>query len=975
MSRLLLLDGHSLAYRAFFALPAENFSTSTGQTTNAVYGFTSMLINMLRDEDPTHLAVAFDLGRQTFRAEAYAEYKAGRATTPDEFRGQISLIHEVLDALKIPHFEVAGYEADDIIATFTSRAQAADGFEVVIVSGDRDTFQLVDERTTILYPVRGVSEVWRMGPAQVRERYGVGPERYCDLAALVGESSDNLPGVPGVGPKTAAKWLTEYGDLAGLVAHVDRIKGKAGQSLRDNLESVLRNRRLNELVRDVDLPVSMDELARRSWDREEVHKVFDGLEFRVLRDRLFATLSAPEPEAESGFEVGGTRLTSEEVADWLQQHAGPGLRVGVHPVGTWAPGRGDIEAVGLAAGTAPAPDEEPPAGGSASSGSLSMVSLVSAGSAGTAGSAGPAGPAASGSGPGYEGLAAATQDATVDPGTTARSAAYIVLTDLDPAAEAAFAAWLADPDRPKVMHDAKGPMHAFAARGLGLAGLVSDTSLAAYLIRPDQRSYDLADLSLRYLRRELRSDPVAGPDGGRQGVLDFSVGAQDADGPEADAAMLRARAVLDLSVELDRRLHDTGGTELLRDLELPLIEVLARMERAGIAVDAPLLTSLETEFADKVAQAQQDAWDAIGGQQVNLGSPKQLQVVLFEQLNMPKTKRTKTGYTTDADALAELYAKTEHPFLEALLRHRDSAKLRVTVEGLIKSVADDGRVHTTYQQNVAATGRLSSTDPNLQNIPIRTEEGRRIRDVFVVGDRVGADGAGPFESLMSADYSQIEMRVMAHLSGDPGLIEAFHAGEDLHRFVGSRVFAVEPEQVTPAMRSKIKAMSYGLAYGLSAFGLSRQLGISTGEAGDLMNGYFERFGGVRDYLREVVAQARSTGYTETMLGRRRYLPDLTSDNRQRREMAERMALNAPIQGSAADIMKLAMLNIDRALTAGQARSRVLLQVHDELVLEVASGEGGQVADLVRREMGHAVELDVPLEVHIGTGRSWHDAEH
>jgi len=526
-------------------------------------------------------------------------------------------------------------------------------------------------------------------------------------------------------------------------------------------------------------------------------------------------------------------------------------------------------------------------------------------------------------------------------------------------AESALATWLGDAGRTKAMHDAKGPIQALAARGLPLAGLTSDTALAAYLVRPDQRSYDLADLVLRNLSRELRNDTESGG----QGLLDFS-----ADGEaEAQSAMVRARAVLDLSVALDTQLDQTGGANLLAQIELPLTHVLAAMERVGIAADVAAMEELEADFAAKVREAQGDAYDAIGGDQINLGSPKQLQVVLFDTLGMPKTKKTKTGYTTDADALTDLYAKTEHPFLEALLRHRDASRLRQTIQGLLDSVADDGRIHTTYLQTIAATGRLSSTDPNLQNVPIRTEEGRRIREVFVVGQG--------FESLMSVDYSQIEMRIMAHLSGDEGLIQAFRSGEDLHRFVGSRVFGVPPHDVTPTMRSKIKAMSYGLAYGLSAFGLSRQLLIPTGEAATLMAEYFTRFGGVRDYLQDVVAQARRTGYTETMLGRRRYLPDLTSDNRQRREAAERMALNAPIQGSAADIIKLAMLRVDAALRESGAVSRVLLQVHDELVLEIARGEREAVEALVRKEMGAAVDLDVPLEVSVGVGRSWHDAGH
>jgi DNA polymerase-1 len=890
VSRLLLLDGHSLAYRAFFALPAENFSTSTGQHTNAVYGFTSMLINVLRDEQPTHVAVAFDVSRKTFRSEEYPDYKATRSATPSEFSGQIPLVREILDALKIRWVEVDGFEADDVIATLVTEATAQD-MDVVICTGDRDAFQLVTDRVTLLYPVRGVSEVWRMTPKAVEEKYLVSPERYSDLAALVGETSDNLPGVPGVGPKTAAKWLGQYGDLTGVVAHADEIKGKAGESLREHLNDVLRNRRLNALVRDLALPVTVPELKRQNWDREQVHTVFDSLEFRVLRDRLFEYLEAPQEEADHGFDLDGALLAPDEVAGWLEEHAAAGTTVGVHLVGHWGRGTGDATALALA--------------------------------------------------------------------TDGDAAAYIDLTTLDPAGEAAVGAWLADPDRPKVLHDAKGPLLALAARGWHVHGIATDTALAAYLVRPDQRSYDLADLVLRHLGRELRAES----DTSGQGLLDFGdegdAGAQD--------AMIRARAVLDLAGSLAEQLEATGGTSLQQDVELPLEQVLAGMERTGIAADVEVMTGLEADFAAKVREAQQDAYDAIGGDQINLGSPKQLQVVLFETLGLPKTRRTKTGYTTDADALNDLFTKTEHPFLEALLRHRDSSRLRVTVEGLLKSVADDGRIHTTYQQTIAATGRLSSTDPNLQNIPIRTDEGRRIREVFIVGEG--------YESLMSADYSQIEMRIMAHLSGDEGLIEAFRSGEDLHRFVGSRVFHVDPEDVTSAMRSKVKAMSYGLAYGLSAFGLSKQLTISTGEAQGLMDEYFARFGGVKDYLDSVVAEARGTGYTQTMLGRRRYLPDLTSDNRQRREMAERMALNAPIQGSAADIIKLAMLRVEKALAESGARSRQLLQVHDELVLEIAPGEAADVEALVRKEMGGAIEMDVPLDVSVGVGRSWFDAAH
>ncbi|WP_116113867.1 DNA polymerase I [Austwickia chelonae] len=890
MNRLLLLDGHSLAYRAFFALPAENFATSTGQHTNAVYGFTSMLINLLRTEEPSHLAVAFDLSRETFRAKEYPEYKAGRAQTPEEFRGQVELIQEVLDALGVPHIQVEAFEADDIIATLAASA-STQSMETLIVSGDRDALQLVDESTTLLYPIKGVSELARMTPQAVTEKYGVAPDRYSDLAALVGESADNLPGVPGVGPKTAAKWLGKYGDLTGVLdaAQAGQIKGKVADSLRAHLDEVRRNRRLNQLVREVALPVSLDQTVRRPWDREKVHQVFDSLEFRVLRDRLFATLPGSEPVSEKAAEVKGKALDSAEVASWLARH-GNAERIGVVVVGSWARGQGDADAIAL---------------------------------------------------------------------STSTEAAYIDLTTLDPDGDAALANWLADQVKAKCLHEAKPQIHALASRGYELAGIVHDTALAAYLVRPDQRSYDLADLVVRHLQRELHTEEKTA----QQGMLDFVTD----QGEAVQETMQRARAVLDLASALDTVLAETESLQLLSDIELPTVPVLTRMESIGIAVDRSVLSDLESEFAEKLAAAQGDAWSANDGEEVNLGSPKQLQVVLFEKKGLPRTRKTKTGYTTDAEALTDLFAKTGDPFLEALLRHRDAAKLRVTVEGLLKAVADDGRIHTTYMQTIAATGRLSSTDPNLQNIPIRTEEGRRIRSAFVVGEG--------FASLMSADYSQIEMRIMAHMSQDEGLITAYRSGEDLHRFVGARVFDVRPEQVTSAMRAKVKAMSYGLAYGLSAFGLSKQLSISTVEANSLMDAYFSRFGGVRDYLQSVVDTARRQGYTETMMGRRRYLPDLMSTNRQRREMAERMALNAPIQGSAADVMKSAMLKVDSALRQEELSSRILLQVHDELVLEVAAGEERKVEELVRREMGSAAALDVPLEVNVGSGRSWFDAEH
>ncbi|MCO1653451.1 DNA polymerase I [Pseudonocardia sp. S2-4] len=914
--RLLLLDGHSLAYRAFFALPAENFRTGTGQTTNAVYGFTSMLINLLRDEQPTHLAVCFDVSRKTFRSERFAEYKANRTTTPDDFRGQVDLIKEVLRALAIPEFSVENYEADDLIATLTTQAEA-DGYQVLITTGDRDAFQLVSDNVTVLYPKRGVSDLGRIDPAEVMARYGLTPAQYPDFAALRGDPSDNLPSIPGVGEKTAAKWVREFGSLGDLTDRVDEVKGKAGDALRANLANVLLNRQLTELVRDVPLDAHPADLAVRPWDREAVHRLFDELEFRVLRERLFATLQSAEPEAEGGIEVQGGALGAGEVRAWLDDNARDGRRVGLAFDGvTGGAAGGDLAGLAIAAG-------EP--------------SLEARAAGATAG---------------------------------VPQAAYLDLAVLTPEDEAALGEWLADARFPKAAHDAKAGLHALRGRGWTLAGLTSDTALAAYLSRPGQRSFDLADLALRHLRRELRVDE--GPESGQLSLIGGDLteegpsGEAEADAARARAGMVAASAVAELAEVLDAELAEKGGRELLAGLELPLEYVLADLEAAGIAVDHEALAALESEFAAQVKQAAQDAYRVIG-KEINLGSPKQLQVVLFDELQMPKTKRTKTGYTTDADALQTLFEQTGHEFLSHLLVHRDATRLKVTVEGLLKSIADDGRIHTTYSQTIAATGRLSSTEPNLQNVPIRTAAGRRIRETFVVG-------AG-YAELMTADYSQIEMRIMADLSGDEALIEAFRSQHDFHAETAARVFGVAATEVSQEQRAKIKAMNYGLAYGLSAFGLSNQLRISTDEARALMEDYFEGFGGVRDYLRSVVDVARKDGYTATIMGRRRYLPDLTSDNRQRREMAERMALNAPIQGSAADIIKVAMLNVHRALVAEGLRSRMLLQVHDELVLEVADGEREAVEALVRREMAGAAELSVALEVSVGYGRSWDDAAH
>jgi DNA polymerase I len=905
--RLLLLDGHSLAYRAFFALPPD-LATTDGQPTNAVYGFTSMLIKMLPDEQPTHVAVAFDRGEPTFRHEQYVEYKANRRETPADFRSQLPLIFEVLDTLGIARLSVPGYEADDIIATLASQAVEA-GMDVLIVTGDRDVLQLVNPHVTALMTRRGISEMTRFTPEEVVAKYGLTPAQYPDFAALRGDPSDNLPSIPGVGEKTASKWIADFGSLAQLVDRVDEVKGKAGDKLREHLGDVLRNRQLTELARDVPLEVGPLDLRPTPWDREQIHQLFDTLQFRVLRDRLYSTMpdgiagtgaaagQGPTAAVTAGFDIEVARPGPDEVAQWLAEHGAGTERAGLAAQGTWGRGTGRLTALAVAA--------------------------------------------ADGAG------------AYLDP---------VALTEQD---EAALAAWLADPARPKALHDAKGPMHALAARGLELAGVTSDTAMAAYLAGLGQRSFDLADLTLRYLGKELAG---GGEETTGQLALDLE-GEQDDDEAAVAAAtalVWQAAATAELAAALDADLDQRGATRLLHDVELPLEDVLARMERAGIAADSAHFAAMSATLGGEVKAAEQGAY-ALIGHEFNLGSPKQLQEILFTELGLPKTKRIKTGYTTDSEALTGLLAQTGHPVLEHLLRHRDVAKLKSIVDSLIPMADEDGRIHTTYNQTIAATGRLSSTDPNLQNIPIRTEEGRRIRRGFIVGE--------PYECLLTADYSQIELRIMAHLSGDEALKDAFSSGHDFHAATASRVFGLPPGEITGDLRNRIKVMNYGLAYGLSAYGLSQGLRVTPDEARELMDGYFEQFGGVRDYLHEVVAQARMDGYTETILGRRRYLPDLTSDNRQRREMAERMALNAPIQGSAADIIKVAMLDVDRALREEGLESRMLLQVHDELVFEVASGELDALRELVMARMCGAYELSVPLDVSFGTGRSWEEAGH
>ena len=839
VKRLLLIDGHSMAYRAFFALPVDAFSTANGQHTNAVYGFSNMLMALIKEEKPTHIAVAFDVSRKTFRTEKFPEYKATRSATPEEFRSQIPLIHQVLKAMNINEYSLEGFEADDLLATI-SKAAVADGFEVLICTGDRDSFQLVTDQITILYPKKGVSEMARMTPDAVVEKYGLTPAQYPDFAALRGDLSDNLPSIPGVGEKTAAKWIVEYGSFAELVKRVDEVGGKVGESLRANIGSAILNRELTQLLSDVPINYSLADLAWSEFDAEQLRAIFAKLEFKSLLAKLPA-------KSEAAVAVDISFSTPDEVSAKLKGFTGT---------------------IGFAFELM---DER-----------LSSYAVA------------------------------------ISP-----EEVYLVMSD-------EVGEWLADSKIQKLTHDFKS-----LARVMDFNGVVFDSALAAYLVDPGNRLNAISDVLERY------------------GFSDAALSNQ-----AASMFALRDKLIADLD--------ERGALKLLTELEIPVSVVLAQMERFGVAIDKATLKQ-QGEDLQKEVHAQSQAAFKAAGHEFNVASPKQLQVVLFDELKLPKTKKIKTGFTTDAESLQWLFTETKHPVLEALLKIREASKLQSVVDGLLAEVQQDGRIHTHFQQTVAATGRLSSTGPNLQNIPIRSELGRKIRDGFVAGKG--------FDGIFTADYSQIEMRILAHLAEDVKLLEAFASGEDLHSTVASLVFGVKPTEVDSEMRRQIKAMSYGLAYGLSAFGLSQQLDISPGEATALMDKYYQRFGGIRDYLATVVKQAKKDGYTETLMGRRRYLPDLQSDNKFKRDIAERAALNAPIQGTAADIIKLAMLRVDAAIKGAKLKSRLLLQIHDELLFEYVDSERDQLIELVKQEMGAAYPLKVALSVNIGHGKSWHAAEH
>lgn len=890
---LLLIDGHSLAFRAFYALNAENFKNAQGQHTNAVHGFISMMLNILEAEKPTHLCVAFDVSRESFRTQELPEYKGTRGETPEEFIGQTELLVEALNAMNITSVSRENYEADDLLASLANQGEK-EGMRVLVVSGDRDTFQLIRPTTTVLYPIKGVMNLARMDDAAVFEKYGVHAIQYPELAALVGETSDNLIGIPGVGPKTAAKWIQQFGSLDEIIERADEIGGKVGESLREHKHLAVRNRRLNHLLTDLEFDFSLDELALGPVNEDLLREVFAKLSFRTLLTRVLKLRGAngsQHPASSAVIEDEPRPVESLSPEPIPTKSAELISQLPSEPVSSHVASVEEIGAL-LEAGDG-------------------FIHLELAES-------------------GIVGFGAATLTSRMNWDGQDRSKLERLI------AAGGYGVW-----------DTKLTIKRLSGIGLEVENLTEDPMLAGYLVDP--------------LTKDLNPDSLIRQHAG----IDITRGDPNQLMTESDPS-LDAWISAVLSAVLVPNLEDNGQLGVYRDIEMPSARVLAEMELTGIAADRD---SLQTQFDDLTLEVETIATEAyeIIGHEVNLASPKQLQVVLFEELGMTGTKSLKTGFSTNAEALNTLFEQTQHPFLEKLLAHRDSTKLRQMTETLLKAVDSDGRIHTTYSQVGTSTGRLSSENPNLQNIPIKTERSQKLRSAFVAGDG--------FETLLTADYSQIEMRIMAHLSEDEGLIDAFARGEDLHNFVGAKIYDVEPSDVTSQMRSKVKAMSYGLVYGLSEYGLARQLRISGSEAKELMGEYFDRFGGVKRYLDLVVQRAKSLGYTTTIYGRRRPFPDLHSKIFQVRENARRAALNAPIQGSAADIMKLAMIDVRQQMVAQGLKSQLLLQVHDELVFAVAHGELEVLKKLALEAMMNVAKLSVPLEVHIGIGPDWELAGH
>ena len=942
---LLVVDGHSLAFRAFFALPVDNFSTSSGQATNAVWGFATMLAQVIDAEKPDHLGVAFDVKGGTFRNEMLPQYKGTREAAPEELLTQLPLIQRMLTALGVTYIEKPGFEGDDVIATLATMGDKA-GYHTLVLSGDRDAFQLVDDNVTVLYPGHHFKDLKHMTPQSIIDKYKVTPAQYPDLAALRGETADNIPGVPGVGDGFAAKWINQFGSLDGICEHADEIGGKKGESLRANIDQVKLNRKVNALVRDVDLGVDIEDLTFGTVDVAQIDALFKELEFgprtksRVLKTfntgaKASNTSGAGEStnneqdEQDNSLDLNLPEPTSitapEQFDEWVKAH-----RVEVKVPGEIADftvsdyGDGSQrhaicgDAVGHAWTVAAWGDERP---GRATAQAIAVA--------------------------------------------TATSAAIVSLPITD-TLRAQLAQFLKSEHSRTIVHGYKELLHLLGAVDLDLDLPMFDTKLAGYLAQPDFHADSLKQAAEHFL--DIHFTETEQPS---QGTLDF-----DDDQVEEDPNELRLRdlaIIRSLAVTLGPIIDEREQCWLMRAIELPVSRVLHGMEHTGAKVDSVRLVSMRDQFAAEARQAQEMAWE-YAGTEINLQSPKQLQKVLFEDMGLKPTKRTKSGsYTTNAAALQDLYVKSvdnerANGFLGALLRHREINKLKQIVQTLIDATnTSDERIHTTFEQTVAATGRLSSVDPNLQNIPNRNAAGREIRGVFVPGEG--------YEALMSCDYSQVELRIMADLSDDEALIEAFRSGADFHKYVASMVYKLPVDQITGDQRSHVKAMSYGLAYGLSTYGLAQQLKIAPREAEALKNRYFDTFGKVHDYLESLVANAREKGYTETIFGRRRYFPALHSTNRVAREAAERAALNAPIQGSAADIMKIAMIRAEQTLAEAHVKSRIILQIHDELVVEIAPGEGDQVTELVRNAMEHAVDLAVPLDVSCGIGSDWQLAAH